>query len=289
MEAGLRCSVDVDCRDVKPVRIYLFPKGNEVDDLLIYFDVSADLASFSDETCHIFKAKYEVCGFKLSLHFGELDDSSRGFIVNDTFIIEVHILVHKSEHVDQSASNIDNKVVECIDNKAMISTSFGELVDFMGIGKVEKDFVPLLEEVCSRYPSLIDSKQKKSQRFTEWAFTALGRVLHFLKTKMVRDMDNDAYNHLKILWEELETCKFDLTWLEPHVQSALGMKSCVERAVEVKRLEENMATLETETEILRTKFIEAEVNLELTRRDLVKAKEGFDVCDLDAELGYGGP
>jgi len=36
-------------------------------------------------------------------------------------------------------------------------------------------------------------------------------------------------------------------------------------------------------------MIEAEVDVEITRRNLVKAKEGFEVCDLDAELGYGGP
>ncbi|KOM40450.1 hypothetical protein LR48_Vigan04g064800 [Vigna angularis] len=187
---------------------------------------------------------------------------------------------------------IDNKLVESIESlsaKEMISTSsFGEAVDFRGIGKVDKNFIPLLEEVCSWYPSLIDSKKNRSQRFTEWAFTALGRVLHFLNTKKLREMDHDAYNNLQILWEEVETFGFDLEWLIPHVQFALGVKTHVERALEVKRLEENVTILEMEAMTSRTKMIEAMVNLRRTRRDLVKTKDGFEECDLDAELGYGG-
>ncbi|KAG5151146.1 hypothetical protein JHK84_027618 [Glycine max] len=203
----------------------------------------------------MFNASKIELGFSRFIPLDELCDSSRGFIVNDTCIIQVEILANKSEHenqVDKSVSKIDDdKHVECTDNrlpKEMISASSDKLVDFRGIGKVEQDFVPLLEEVCSRHPSLIDSKQKKSQRFIEWAFTALCRVLHFLKTKRVKDMDDDdACKHLQNLWEELEVFRFDLTWLEPHVQSALSMKNYMEKVALVKRLEENVTALEIET------------------------------------------
>ncbi|XP_014511350.1 uncharacterized protein LOC106770043 [Vigna radiata var. radiata] len=228
-----------------------------------------------------------------------------GFIVNDSCIIEVHISVHKSEHekqVDESVRNIDNKLVQSTDNlstKKMISNSPGETVDFRGLGKVDNDYIPFLEEVCSRYPSLIDSKK----RYIEWSFTTLGRVLHFLNTKKVREMDDDACNHLQTLWEELEKCEFDLSWLKPQVQSALGMKTCVEKVLAVKSLEENVITLEkdvtilkenisnlkTEAKTLKTKMFEAEVKLEITRRELVKAKEGFEECDLEAELIFVKP
>jgi len=54
--------------------------------------------------------------------------------------------------------------------------------------------------------------------FIEYAFRALGRVLHFLKNKKIKDMDIDACNHLQILWDELlEQFRFDLIWLELHV------------------------------------------------------------------------
>ncbi|WVY98040.1 hypothetical protein V8G54_030191 [Vigna mungo] len=171
---------------------------------------------------------------------------------------------------------MDSKIVESIESlssKEMISIS-SEVVDFRGIGKVEKDFIPLLEEVCSLYPSLIDTKKKRSQRFMEWAFTALGRVLHFLNTKKEGEMDDDACNYLQTLWEELEICGFDLSWLKPRI----------DRALEMKKLEKDMTILEMEAKTLMTKMIEAKVNLEITR--LVKVKESFEECDLDDELRY---
>ncbi|XP_014511346.1 MATH domain and coiled-coil domain-containing protein At3g58250-like [Vigna radiata var. radiata] len=280
-------------------RIIIFPKGNRGNSMSIYLDAGVatmphgweKLANFKlilinqlnherniiRETSHTFNSEQGVWGYTSYISLGALWNSSLGFIVNDTCIIEAHIFVNMLDH--------ENKLVESIENlfpMEMISTSsFDEVVDF----------IPLLEDVCSRYPSLIDKKKKKSQRFIKWSFTALGRVLHFLNTKKVRDMDDDACNHLQTLWEELETCGFELSWLKPHVQSALGMKTCVEKVLAAKRLEENVTTLEKnvailemEEKTLRTKRIEAEVNLEITRRDLVKAKEDFVECDLDAEL-----
>ncbi|XP_014511353.1 uncharacterized protein LOC106770046 [Vigna radiata var. radiata] len=103
-------------------------------------------------------------------------------------------------------------------------------------------------------------------------------------------MDDVACNHLQTLWEELEIYGFDLSWLKPHVQSALDMKTCVEKVLTMKRLEENVITLENDVTVLEkeiknltTKMIEAKVNLEITRRDLVQSKEGFEECDLDAQ------
>ncbi|XP_061351809.1 MATH domain and coiled-coil domain-containing protein At3g58270-like [Gastrolobium bilobum] len=308
-------------------RILIFPKGNSVDFLSIYLD-AGDIAilpygwskitkfkfalinqvneqmTITKETEHQFSAREIDWGFTSFIPLVELYDSSSGFIVNDTCIIEAEVFVTKSEHenqVDQAVNKNDISAesaqvcVETIEHtgnplgKEMCSASFGELMDFRGLGKIEKAFVPLLEEVCSRHPSLIECQQKRSSRFAEWAFTALGRVLHFLKTKKVKDMDDDACEHLQILWEELETFRFDLTWLEPHVQSALSMKSYIERAGQVKKMKQNVAALEMEIKRLKVKMAAAEVDIEIATRDLVEAEEGFEEKDLDAELGYGGP
>uniref|UniRef100_K7LAC2 MATH domain-containing protein n=3 Tax=Glycine subgen. Soja TaxID=1462606 RepID=K7LAC2_SOYBN len=303
-------------------KILAYPKGTDVGYLSIYLDAGvvnlpfgwSKFANFKfalinqandkmtkiKETTKQFNATEIAWGFPKFIHLDELNDSSSGFMVNDTCIIEVQILVSKSEQenqVDQQVNKIDDnhdidkpiKHTDIFLPKETFPTSFGELVDFQGLGKIEQAFVPLLEEVFSRHPSLIDCQQKRSGRFVEWAFTALGRVLHFLKTKKVKDMDGDACNNLQIFWEELKMFRFDLTWLEPHVQSALAMKTCIERAVRVKRTREDVTALEMETKRLKAKMIQAEVDLEIARRDFVKAKEGFEECDLDAELGYGEP
>jgi hypothetical protein len=69
-------------------------------------------------------------------------------------------------------------------------------MDFKGLGQIEKTFAPLLDEACSLHPSLIECQQKRSRKFREWAFMALGRVLYFLKTSKVRDMNDLAYKDL---------------------------------------------------------------------------------------------
>jgi len=79
-------------------------------------------------------------------------------------------------------------------------------------------------------------RERRTRRFTEWGFTALGRVLHFLNTKKVKDMNEEACNHLQILWEELETVGFDLSWLTPSYLSAMRTKNYVQREANVKRL-----------------------------------------------------
>lgn len=153
-------------------------------------------------------------------------------------------------------------------------------IDFRGLGKIEKAFVPLLDEICSCHSSLIECQRKHSPKFIESAFTALGRVLHFLKTRKVKDMTDDVCADLELLWKELQTFKFDLAWVEPHVQRALRMNKLVKRAAKLKRLRKDVDDLEIEKKRLRVK-------LELVRRDLENA-EGVEEIDVDAELGYGG-
>ncbi|XP_061364546.1 MATH domain and coiled-coil domain-containing protein At3g58340-like, partial [Gastrolobium bilobum] len=295
-------------------RILMFPKGNEVDYLSIYLDagdldhlpsdwnkfVEVKLAlinqingtmTITKECKRNFNARETDWGIKSFIPLVELWDPSRGFIVNDTCIIKVEFSVNKSEdekQLDQAVSKTDVRAdsprvcarerIESSDNtlnEEIYSASYGELIDFRGLAKIEKAFVPLLEEVCSRHPSLIQCLQKRTRKFIEWAFTALGRVLHFLKTKKVKDMNDDACKHLQILWEELEICRFELTWLEPHVQSALDTKSYIERAKLVEKRKLNVESLKIEKKRLKEK-------IEIAIKDSVEAE-----ASLDAELGYG--
>ncbi|KAM1251765.1 hypothetical protein ACFX13_040688 [Malus domestica] len=168
------------------------------------------------------------------------------------------------------------------------SAPVGELMDFRGLGKIDKAFVPFLEEVCLLHPSLIECQRKRSPMFTEWAFTALGRLLHFLKTNKGADMNEDACEHLRLLWEELESFRFDLAWLEPHVQSALGMKKFVDRELEVRELRNNVDALENEVKRLKARLNLAELDFEDAKRDMGEAEESFVEINMDSELGYGG-
>ncbi|XP_068331193.1 uncharacterized protein [Pyrus communis] len=184
-------------------------------------------------------------------------------------------------------SPVESPIVK--EHKIAGSTPLGELMDFRGLGKINKDYVPFLEEVCLLHPSLIECQRKRSRVFTEWAFTALGRLLHFLKTTKGKDMIEDpCAEHLQLLWEELGTFKFDLAWLEPHVQSALGMKKFVERERHVTELRNNVGALDIEIKRLKAWLTVAEVELVVAKTDMGEAEESFVAINRDSELGYGG-
>ncbi|XVF00068.1 hypothetical protein REPUB_Repub03eG0253800 [Reevesia pubescens] len=99
-------------------RILIFPKGNNVDHLSIYLDVAdsttlpygwSRYAQFSlavsnqmhnkytirKETQHQFNARESDWGFTSFMPLGELYDPSRGFLVNDTCIVEADVAVRK--------------------------------------------------------------------------------------------------------------------------------------------------------------------------------------------------
>ncbi|XP_040364398.1 uncharacterized protein LOC112173256 isoform X2 [Rosa chinensis] len=367
-------------------RILLFPNGREsVDDLSVSFDVEggselplgwsryAQLSmtmvnqlqrskSITKESRHVFNRGGSDCGFTSLIPLNELHDPSKGYLVNDTCIIEANITVCKariqishdqktglesvdvpnpstaarrascfknvtavhdattSQHVYIELSDASSEPMEVPDlssatRKAtsfqhmtasqdtassaevikffsgtstdhsldeefdvVSSTSPSDLLNFRGLADIKKDFVPLLEEVCLWHPSLIECQRKSSPQFTEWAFTALGKVLHFLKTKKVKDMTTYVCKDLQILWNELKAFGFDLTWLKPHVERALGMSKFVESTTELKRAAENVKALEIESKRLKAKLAAA-------RSDLDKAGQGFEEI-MDSELGY---
>ncbi|KAM1027155.1 hypothetical protein ACFX2A_040958 [Malus domestica] len=163
----------------------------------------------------------------------------------------------------------------------------GELMEFRGLGQIEKAFIPLLEEVCSLHPSLIECLHKRNRMVVECALTALGGVLHFLKTTKVKDMTEDACARIQSLWEDVHMFKFDLAWLEPHVQSALDMEKLMERSRRVKRLREDVDILDNEMKRRSAALAVTEVDLEIAKRDLEKEEKGIAAIDMDSELGYG--
>ncbi|CAK8544210.1 unnamed protein product [Lathyrus sativus] len=111
-------------------------------------------------------------------------------------------------------------------------------------------------------------------------------------------MNDFACKNLQIIWEELQHFSFDLTWLKPHVDSALGMRSYLMKLEEAKKLKDNVIALELEMEThkdtlvaldLEMRRVTSRINtLELNldaARDLLIAEE-LEEVDLEAELGF---
>ncbi|XP_058740728.1 MATH domain and coiled-coil domain-containing protein At3g58250-like [Vicia villosa] len=223
--------------------------------------------TITEESMIEFKAYDDQWGYSSFMPLVDLLDCKKGFIVNDVCIVGVEIFVCKSTHEKQVNQTVN--------------LTFESLA---GPTEVEVP-VPQIEDQCQDLETLSpDCHEPTIDPDTE-LFTALGRVLYFLKTRKVKDMNEKACKELQILWDELKKFKFDLTWLEPQVRSALGIHRFLEKATEVEKLKENVVVLELETEKLKTKLSAAEVNLEV-ERDLLKAK-GVKEIDFDSELGCG--
>ena len=269
------------------------------------------------ETQQKFNGGYRSWGSSF-LDLSDFYDPKQGYLVNNTCIIEAHVCVSEvplntiqsksSNKINSSPTNdsksSDDQETESTDgSETPTSSTFGstrtkeevegsdltlkDILDLNSLGKEEAAFVPLLEEACMWHPSLIISQRNRSERFKLWAFTSLGQVLHFLKTSRVKDMNEDGCNHLQGLWEELvKSSGFNLAWLEPYVQSALGVKAYLERTAEVNKLKDNVVAIEIKMKKLRRELAAAEAEFGVARRALAEARKGFKEIDMNAELGY---
>lgn len=263
-----------------------------------------------------FNGGYRSWG-SLFLDLSEFYDHKSGYLVRDTCIIEAHICVsnnfapkvqdnslnpnlnptHDSKLGDQAReSSLDERETLCSTSSGSSPTegeiqssdlTLRDLIDFESLRPEEAAFSPLLEDVCIWHPSLIQSQKKRTRWFRLWAFTSLGQVLYFLKTKKVKDISEDDCKHLQDLWEELvKSSGFDLTWLEPYIKSALGVKAHLERAQQLKKLKDNVVSLEIKMKKLRGQLAAAEAEFEVARRGLSEVRKGFQVMDINASIGY---
>ncbi|BAT91102.1 hypothetical protein LR48_Vigan08g188700 [Vigna angularis] len=187
--------------------------------------------------------------------------------------------------------------------------------------ELHQEIIPLLIEVCSSHPSLLDNRQGKSRDFVQGSLNALGKVLLFLKTNKVRDMNDDNCHHLQVAWRELQYFNFNLEWLKPYVDSAVEMRNHVKKFRKVKEMEANINILEyrkndleyrkndleyrkndleyrkndleyrkndleKQQDILRNRISDMSLNIEIMKKEMETRKEGYVELDMSAELEY---
>lgn len=214
--------------------------------IFTFIDISSSTNFAGPNDAYIFNASKDNSGCYSIVSLDKLLDPEEGFLVNDACIVVVGIFVYKSAY--------EKKV------HGSVHLTF------------ESQTEPLkVEDQCPNLDSLSSvCLEPTKDPDTEFMFAALGRVIYFLKTREVSDMNMKTCKEFQLLWDRLEKFKFDLTWLEPYVQSALGMKSFLEKAMEVEKLKESVVVLKLETKRLTAKLVAAEENLD-NERDLLKA------------------
>ncbi|WVY96067.1 hypothetical protein V8G54_028218 [Vigna mungo] len=84
--------------------------------------------------------------------------------------------------------------------------------------ELHQEVIPLLFEACSNHPVFLESNKKKRT------------ILLFLKTKKIRNMNDDGCDHLQQAWEEVQCFNFNL------------QNNIVKNFLEVGRMEESIIT-----------------------------------------------
>ncbi|RYR70611.1 hypothetical protein Ahy_A02g004942 [Arachis hypogaea] len=143
--------------------------------------------SYNEGTYEIGSGKHDGSCLASFITLTEFHDPNKEFLVNDICTIEAEVCVENDGHRYPNDNHI------------------------------------MLLEACSKHRELVRGVKKRnwSENFTERWFTALERVLHFLKSnKEVKDMDDDTYEELQDLWEQLN----DLTLLKNVVKKYMMEK-----------------------------------------------------------------
>ncbi|XLR61060.1 hypothetical protein HN51_004320 [Arachis hypogaea] len=164
-----------------------------------------------------------------------------------------HYYQEQYDQYQPSAPPIPPDSAESFDYCSFEVHDCNEQVDFEGKGLVDNVYVPLLEKVCNIHPSLLECQRKRTYKYSGWAFNALGRVLHFLETTKLEEMNVEACECLQMLWDEVQVFGFELSWLAPQVEFALNMEKFMR---EVEKLEEEKKTIFMRIQELRMKFKE---------------------------------
>ncbi|KAL0817230.1 hypothetical protein Bca101_073674 [Brassica carinata] len=156
-------------------RVLIFPKGNNVDNLSMYLDV-ADAAnlpygwsrfsqfglaivnqinssySIRKESQHQFNSRESDWGFTSFMPLSELYDPTRGYLVNDTVVIEAEVAVRKGTVVEGTIQKLFEghhmNYIECInvDYKSTRKESFYDLqLDVKGCKDVYESFDKYVE------------------------------------------------------------------------------------------------------------------------------------------------
>lgn len=269
--------------------------------------------SIEKETKQKFNGGHRSWG-SFFLNLSDFYNHNQGYLVRNTCIIEAHICVSdlapniqvhpncspshdsssggqatetSSDSISPRTSGSSSAEGETQNGCCSNSLTLREVVDLESLAAEEEAFIPLLEEVCIWHPNLIQCQKERTRRFRQWAFASLAQVLHFLKTKRVKDMTEKDIKNLHDLWKELvKSSGFDLAWLEPYVQSALGLKAYMEKAKQLKKLKDTVVGLEIKMKRLRGELAAAERQFEVSRRELSEVRRGFNEMDTNSPIGY---
>ncbi|KAJ7975149.1 Ubiquitin carboxyl-terminal hydrolase family protein [Quillaja saponaria] len=159
-----------------------------------------------------------------------------------------------------------------------------EEADFRGLGKIRNEYIPLLEEAISQQPHLWSCQESRTKQCRRWAYSALGRVLHFLRNVKIKDLTAEKKAEFDKLWREMDLFNFDLTWLAIKQDEVMNAGVDEEMVMAEEEQKGKILSMELGINEMKWKLMEAEQELEKQRRVLADLER--DQPNLDSVLNF---
>ncbi|KAF5938223.1 hypothetical protein HYC85_025729 [Camellia sinensis] len=263
-------------------RVLVFPKGNNVEHLSIYLDVAdskslphqwSKFAQFSIDTQHHFNEREIDWGFTSFMPLSELHDSCKGYLVNDTVIVEADVSVRCSQDSKKETGSVGlkNHKAEQEGHKESSQSPSQEnnsknVVDNAPPGKirflsywVSPEASLVLERIHNRYKGTFAKFSMTSVLVQTVFLESFASFIESMSTTRICEVNKEA---LCVAVKDFEHVGLDLSWL----------KQRLDQAKMVNKRSELLASIDS-----------YEKTIEHTRAKLRELKEGLAKAKAEVE------
>ncbi|XP_058213102.1 MATH domain and coiled-coil domain-containing protein At3g58270-like isoform X2 [Rhododendron vialii] len=300
-------------------RVLVFPKGKKVEHFSMYLDVadSATLpygwsrhAQFSlavidqrtnkftvrKDTEHKFGAGVSDWGFTYILPLVELNDPVRGFLVNDTVVLEAVVTIlnshdsrmetgfepknkkGKKETGDNGSGNVEADIAgtTCPESTLSDATATAGKVRFLSYW-VSSEALLLLEKIHSLHEGTYVKFSMKGQALPTVLLESFAALIASMSSTKVNELNEEALQLAANSTEDFEQVGLDLRWL----------KQRLEEAKVVKKHSESINTVESCTsalEVARATVDSCTSALEVARAKVRELEDGLARAKLEGEV-----
>ncbi|KAI8556260.1 hypothetical protein RHMOL_Rhmol05G0239100 [Rhododendron molle] len=300
-------------------RVLMFPKGNNVEHLSMYLDVadSATLphgwsrhAQFSlavinqrtnkftvrKDTVHKFSAEASDWGFTSFWPLVELNDPLKGFLVNDTVILEIDVAIlnshdsrketgfepkinkGKKETGDNGSGNVEADIAGTTSPESTLSdaTATAGKVRFLSY-RVSSEALLLLEKIRRLHEGTYVKFSMKGQALPTVLLESFAAFISSLSSTKVNELNEEALRLAANSIEDFEQVGLDLRWL----------KQRLEEAKDVKKHSDSVITVESCTsalEVARATVDSCTSALEVARAKVRELEDGLAKAKLEGEV-----
>ncbi|KAG5549828.1 hypothetical protein RHGRI_014965 [Rhododendron griersonianum] len=246
-----------------------------------------------------FDAKESNWGFTSFLPLIELNDPDKGFLVNDTIVLEASVTIPNShdsrkETGDNGSGNVEADIAGTTSPQSMLQSILGSQISFVDAssdatataGKVRflsywvsSEALLLLEKIHSLHEGTYVKFSMKGQALPTMLLESFAEFIASMSFTKVNELNEEALRLAANSIEDFEQVGLDLRWL----------KQRLEEAKVVKKHSDSVNTVESCTsalEVARATVDSCTSALEVARAKVRELEDGLAKAKLEGEVMF---